>query len=310
MKILVTGAAGYIGSILVPRLLASGHQVTTLDNFMFSQASLLDCCADRNFTMVRGDVRDQGLVKKLVAGADAILPLACFTGAPLCDKNPFEAKAVIFDAVKYINDIRSPGQIIVFPTTNSGYGIGDKDTMCTEESPLNPISLYGRLKVDAEKVLLDSGNCVTLRLATAFGISPRMRLDLLVNDFTYRALNDRYLVVFEPHFRRNFIHVRDIAKAFIHVLDNFPALKNCPYNVGLSTANISKWQLCEAIRRQLPEFYFIEAALGRDPDKRDYIVSNEKIEKSGFRPDYSLDDGIIELIKGYRIIKANLFSNV
>lgn len=310
MKVLVTGAAGYIGSVLVPELLKSGFEVIAVDNFMYNQASLLDCCCDNKLSVWRADARNRDLMSDLLKEADAIFPLACLTGAPLCQKNPFEAKSIIVDAVKMILDLRSKDQMIVYPTTNSGYGIGQKGVFCTEKTPLEPISLYGRLKVEAEKALLDAGNCVTLRLATAFGISPRMRLDLLVNDFTYRAVNDRFLVLFEAHAKRNYIHVRDVAKAFIHCLNNFGQMKNEPYNVGLSDANLSKWELCEEIGKQVPDFYFSEAKIGEDPDKRDYIVSNEKIEKTGYRPDFPIRRGIAELIKGYQIIKRNQFTNV
>lgn len=310
MKILVTGAAGYLGSVLVSQLLAEGFEVVAVDNFMYGQPSLLDCCHDKKLTVVRADTRDKEVLSKFIKDSDAIFPLACLTGAPLCQLNPYEAKGIIVDAVKLILDLRSKDQAMIYPTTNSGYGIGQKGVFCTEKTPLNPISLYGKLKVEAEKALLDAGNCITLRLATAFGISPRMRLDLLVNDFTYRAVNDRFLVLFEAHAKRNYIHVRDVARAFIHSLNNFDKMKNEPYNVGLSDANLSKWELCEEIKKQLPEFYFTEAKIGEDPDKRDYVVSNEKIEKTGFKPKISMHDGIAELIKGYRIIRRNQYSNV
>ncbi|ADN36148.1 NAD-dependent epimerase/dehydratase [Methanolacinia petrolearia DSM 11571] len=310
MKILVTGGAGYIGSVLVPTLLRNGHEVIVVDNFMYNQQSLLDCCNDKNLTIIRGDVRDKSLISKCMANVDAIFPLACLTGAPLCSKDPIGAQTINFDAIKMILDMRKPDQKIIFPTTNSGYGIGQEGIFCTEDTPLNPISLYGRLKVDIEKLVLESGNSITLRLATVMGTSPRMRLDLLVNDFTYRAVNDGFLVLFEPHFKRNYIHVRDVAKAFIHCLENFETMKGEPYNVGLSEANLSKWELCEAIQKQLPNFYFVEGKIGEDPDKRDYIVSNEKIEKTGFVPDYSLKYSITELIKGYQIIKRNQYANV
>ena len=310
MKILVTGGAGYIGSILVSELLKKNHEVIVIDNFIYNQTSLLDCCYNKNLTIIRGDVRNRNIISKHLRNVDAIFPLACMTGAPLCEKDTVAAKTVNFDAVKMILELRSKDQVIIFPTTNSGYGIGEKGIYCTEETPLKPISLYGRLKVEIEKVLLDAGNCITLRLATVFGISPRMRLDLLVNDFTYRAVTDHCLVLFESHFKRNYLHVRDVAKAFIHCLNNFDKLKDESYNVGLSNANLSKWELCEEIKKQIPNFYFTEAKIGEDPDKRDYIVNNEKIESTGFKPDYSLQQGIAELIKGYQVIKRNQFSNI
>ncbi len=315
MKILITGSAGYIGSILVPELLNKGYEVVAIDNFMYNQTSLLDCCHRDKLKIIRGDCRDRDLITKYMKDVDFIFPLACYTGAPLCDKFPLEARSINLDAIEMMLNIRKEldkeNDInIIFPTTNSGYGVGKKDVYCTEESELNPISLYGKLKVEAEKLLLESGNCITLRLATVMGISPRMRLDLLVNDFTYRAVNDRFLVLFEPHFKRNYIHIRDVTKAFIHCLNNFDKMKDEPYNVGLSDANISKWELCQEIKRQLPDFYFVEAKIGEDPDKRNYIISNVKIEATGFKPGYSLQDSIRELIKGYQIIKKNQFANI
>lgn len=309
MKILVTGGAGYIGSVLVPMLLNKEHEVIIVDNFMYNQSSLLDCCHNEKLTIIRGDARDKDLISRCLQKADAIFPLACLTGAPLCSKDPIGAQTINFDAVKMILELRRKDQIIIFPTTNSGYGIGQEGIYCTEETPLNPISLYGQLKVDIEKLLLEAGNCTTLRLATVMGISPRMRLDLLVNDFTFRAKFDKFIVLFESHFKRNFIHVRDVAKAFIHCIENFDQMKDKPYNVGLSDANISKWELCQEIKKQI-DFYFVEAKVGEDPDKRNYIVSNKKIENTGWKPDYSLQDTIRELIKGYQIIRKNQFSNI
>lgn len=310
MKILVTGGAGYLGSIMVPQLLKEGYKVTVLDNFMYGQTSLLDCCYDDDLTIVRGDTRDASLVEKLLKDADAVFPLACLTGAPLCAKEPQAARAILVDSVKMILESTSPEQMVIFPTTNSGYGVGEKGKFCTEDTPLNPISLYGKLKVEAEKAILDSGHGITLRLATAFGISPRMRLDLLVNDFTYRAVNDRFIVLFEAHFKRNYIHVRDVANAFIHSLKNFESMKNEPYNVGLSDANLSKQELCEEIKKHVPEFYFVESDIGEDPDKRDYIVSNEKIEGTGYQQQVSLSKGIAELVKGYQVLKRNQYANI
>ncbi len=310
MKILVTGGAGYIGAVMVPELLLAGYEVVVLDSFMYNQSSLLDCCHNHNLTIIRGDVRDKDLIARVMKDVDVVFPLACLTGAPLCKKDPVAAETVILDALRIMLKERSPNQRIIFPTTNSGYGVGEKGKFCTEETPLRPVSLYGKLKVEAEKMLLDSGNAITLRLATAFGISPRMRLDLLVNDFTYRAVFDRFLVLFEAHFDRNYAHVRDISRAFIHSLNNFDKMKNQPYNIGLSEANLSKWKLCEEIKKQVPEFYFVESEIGEDPDKRDYIVSNEKIEKTGFKTQVSLQDGIAELVKGYQVIKRNQYANV
>lgn len=310
MKVLVTGAAGYIGSVLTPTLLNAGHEVVALDNFMYNQVSLLDCCHNPKLTIVRGDTRNKALLTRLMKDTDAIFPLACLTGAPLCAQDPLGAQSILLDAVNMILQLRSKQQIVIFPTTNSGYGVGEKGKHCTEDTPLRPISLYGKLKVDAEKAILDAGNSLTLRLATAFGVSPRMRLDLLVNDFTYRAVYDRFVVLFEAHFHRNYIHVRDISKAFMHGLNNFDKMKGQPYNVGLSDANLTKLELCQEIQKQVPDFYFVEAAIGEDPDKRDYIVSNEKIEKTGFKTDVTLKAGIAELIKGYQVIKRNQYANI
>jgi len=310
IKILVTGSAGYIGSVLVPMLVERDYKVTVIDNFMYKQTSLLEICHKKNFTVINGDARDKKLISKHMKGADYIIPLACMVGAPACDRNPVAAKTINYDAIKMILELRNKNQRIIFPTTNSGYGIGQKGIYCTEKTPLKPISLYGRLKVDIEKEILKAKNSITLRLATVFGTSPRMRLDLMVNDFVYRAVNDRFVILFESHFKRNYIHIRDVVKAFIHCMDNFEKMKNEPYNVGLSGANLSKWELCEEIKKHVKDFYFIEAKVGKDPDKRDYIVSNEKIESTGFKPDYSLDQGIEELIKGYQIINKNYYCNI
>jgi len=309
-KILVTGGAGYIGSILVPELLKKGYEVIVIDNFMYNQTSLLDCCHEKKLTIVRGDVRDKNLIIKYIKQVDFIFPLACITGAPACEKDRIAAKTTNLDAIKLILKLRSKNQGIIFPNTNSGYGIGQKGIYCDENTPLRPISFYGKLKVEAEKAVMNSGNAISLRLATCFGISPRMRLDLLVNDFVYRALNDKFIILFEPHFKRNYIHVRDVARAFIHCLKNFDKMKNEVYNVGLSDANLSKLDLCQEIKKQIPDFVFLVSEIGEDPDKRNYIVSNEKIERTGFKPKYSLQEGITELIKGYQIIKRNQFSNI
>jgi len=310
LRILVTGGAGYLGSILVPLLLREGHEVTVLDNFMYRQTSLLDCCYQPKFTVIRGDVRDERILGELVPQADAIFPLACLTGAPICASDPHTARAVNSDAVRTIADLMSPRQLLIFPSTNSGYGIGQEDIYCDEDTPLRPVSLYGRLKVEIESFLLDRGDCITFRFATLFGVSPRMRLDLLVNDFTYRAVVDRFIVLFEPHFKRNYLHVRDAARAFLHALENYDTMRGRPYNVGLSDANLSKWELCEAIQKYVTNFHFVAAEVGEDPDKRNYVVSNERIEATGFKPLARLEDGIQELIKAYQILRRNQYANV
>ncbi|MEI6972156.1 MAG: SDR family oxidoreductase [bacterium] len=310
MKILVTGAAGYIGSILVPTLLRHDHEVIAVDNFLYGQTSLLDCCADKKLTIVRGDARDERLMRPLAARADVVIPLACLVGAPVCDMKPVEARTINLDAVKMLVDMTSKSQMIISPTTNSGYGVGQEGIFCTEETPMRPVSLYGQLKVDLEKHLLDSGHAISLRLATVFGISPRMRLDLLVNDFTYRAVTDRFIILFEAHFKRNYIHVRDVTNAFMHAMANFSRMKQQAYNVGLSEANLSKMELCLEIRKQVPDFCILESAIGKDKDQRNYIVSNDKIEATGFKSAVSLQDGIAELIKGYQVVRRNQFSNV
>jgi nucleoside-diphosphate-sugar epimerase len=309
-SILITGGAGYLGSTLVPALLQAGYKVTVLDNFLFSQNSLLECCANPDFNVVRGDCRDKALLEKLMKGVDIIIPLAAIVGAPACNLDQTAARSVNLEAIQLILSLRTPNQKIIYPTTNSGYGIGEKGKFCTEETPLRPISLYGVTKVDAERAVLDAGNSVTFRLATVFGLSPRMRIDLLVNDFVYRAVMDRSAVVFEGHAKRNFVHVRDVARAFLHALKNFDAMKGEAYNVGLSNANLSKIELCEEIQKHVPGFMYSEAAIGEDPDKRDYIVSNEKIESTGFKTEHMLDAGIQELIKGYSILRNTRYTNV
>lgn len=309
-NILITGGAGYLGSILTPALLAAGHRVTVLDSFMFGQNSLAQLCAFDEFDVVRGDARNLNVIKPLVAKADIVIPLAAIVGAPMCDSDTIAATSTNLDAVRDLVGSLSRDQRILMPITNSGYGVGEAGKECTEESPLRPISLYGRTKVEAEKVALDRGNAISFRLATVFGMSPRMRIDLLVNDFVHRAVTDRTVVLFEAHFKRNYIHIRDVARAFIHGIDNFDGMKNLAYNVGLSDANLSKLELCERIQKRVPNFVYLEAAVGEDPDKRDYIVSNARIEQTGFMPKYSLDDGIGELIKGYRMIRNSVYGNV
>ena len=307
--VLVTGGAGYLGSILVPTLLARGCAVTVVDNFLYGQTSLLDCCAYENFAIVRGDVRDERLMLPLLKKADVIMPLACLVGAPLCAQKPIEARSINLDAILMLLKNASKAQRFISPTTNSGYGVGQAGVFCTEETPMNPISLYGVLKVELEKALLDAG-AISLRLATVCGVSPRMRLDLLVNDFTYRAVVDRFVVLFEAHFKRNYVHVRDVARAFCHALDHFDAMQGQPYNVGLSDANLSKMELCLEIQKQVPDFTIMEAPIGKDPDQRNYIVSNAKIEATGYKPQVSIQRAIAELVKGYQVVRRNQHANV
>lgn len=309
MKILITGGAGYIGSILAPLLLQKGHDVTVIDNFLYNQSSLLEWCHDARFHIVRGDARNRTLMERIMRDAEVIIPLACLTGAPLCAKLPDEARQIIVDGANLLLELRRPEQKIIYPTTDSGYGIVRGQT-CDENTALNPISLYGKYKVEAERAINSAGNSVILRLSTAFGVSPRMRLDLLVNDFVYRAVHDKFIVLFEGDVKRNFIHVRDIARAFSHAGDNFEAMKNETFNVGLDEANISKRELCEEIKKQVPQFYMVEAAVGEDEDKRNYIVSHKKLTATGFRPSITLQEGIAELLKAYEIVKRNQFSNV
>ena len=309
MRILVTGGAGYIGSVLVPMLLSKGYEVIVVDNLMYRQDTLLDCCHYvKTFRFIEGDARDEKLIDKLTRDINFIIPLACIVGARACDRDPIAAKTINLDAIKMLMRKRGRGHYVIFPNKNSGYGIGQNDIYCTEESPLNPQTLYATLKVEAEKFVLRCGNTICLRLATVFGISPRMRTDLLVNEMVLMAVNDYPVKIYEPHAKRNYIHVRDVARAFIHCMDNFRLMKDQVYNLGLSDANLSKWELCQEIQKQIPKFTFFEGD-GEDPDKRNYIVSNDKIEKTGFRPEHSLQDGIKELINGYRIIRRNKFSN-
>ena len=309
-QILVTGGAGYIGSVLVPMLLKEGFCITVLDNFTHKQETLLDCCGHiKEFEPVHGDARNEKLVADLMGGKDIIIPLAGLVGAKACKEDPVTATTVNLDAIKLILSIRSPGQKIIFPNTNSGYGIGQENIFCDESTPLNPLTLYGRLKVEAERAILGSGNSITLRLATVFGSSPRMRWDLLVNDFVRQALTTRSIVLFEGHFKRNYVHIKDVARAFIHCVVNFEKMKNEAYNVGLSNANLSKKELCEEIKKQIPYLYIHEAEVGEDPDKRNYIVSNKKIERTGFKATVTLQEGIAELIKAHEILKIQQHRN-
>ncbi len=309
-RILVTGGAGYLGSTMVPELLNAGHHVTVVDNFMFKQTSLHHACYHPNFRVVKGDIRVESVMAPLLKDADIVIPLAALVGAPMCNQDPVGASTINHDAVLMMLKLMSKDQWVLMPTTNSAYGTGESNHFCTEESPLNPISLYAKEKVKVEQCLMERENAISFRLATVFGMSPRMRIDLLVNDFTYRAVHDRFIVLFESNFKRNYIHVRDVTRAFLHGIQHFTDMKGQIYNVGLSDANVSKKELCERIQSQLPNFVVIDAPIGADPDQRNYIVSNAKIEATGFQPSMSLDAGISELIKGYTMMKNTQYSNV
>ena len=309
-NILVTGGAGYIGSTLVPDLLSKKHKVTVIDNFMYDQTSLATSVRDRNLEIIFGDVRDESLMKKLVGKADIIIPLAAIVGAPACDKDPVTAQSINKDSILWLLKQLSKSQQIIMPTTNSAYGSGDKNNFCDENSPLNPLSLYARDKVVVEKSLLEHENSTSFRLATVFGISPRMRLDLLVNNFTLRAITDGFVIVFEGHFKRNYIHILDVVQAFDLAIEKKDQFKGEIFNVGLSQANISKIELCQEIKKIVPDFLFLEAPLGKDPDQRNYIVSNKKIEALGFSPAVSLQEGLNELVKGLKMFNHKPFTNV
>ena len=308
--ILVTGGAGYLGSTMVPDLLLAGHCVTVVDNFMFGQASLNHICYHPNFSVVKGDIRIASVMAPLLKKADVIIPLAALVGAPLCSQDPVGATTTNHDAIAMMLSMVSKQQIILMPTTNSAYGSGDENHYCTEESPLRPISHYAIEKVKVEKLLMEHDNAISFRLATVFGMSPRMRIDLLVNDFVYRAVYDRCVVLFEGSFKRNYIHVRDVSRVFQHALTHYEMMKGQIFNVGLSNANVSKKELCEVIQRHLPHFTFLDAPLGKDPDQRNYIVSNDKIESSGYKPETSLEMGIQELIKGFTMLKNTRYGYV
>jgi len=308
-KILITGGGGFLGSVMTHHLLSEGHNVTVLDSFIYEQNSLLDCCSYENFNIIRGDVRDKETLQKSMSGQDVIIHLAALVGAPLCDDFPMEATTTNIESTKLILSLRTPNQKIIYPNTDSAYGAGNAGNLCTEETPLNPLSLYGKTKVEAEKLILESDNSICLRLATVFGVSPRMRIDLLVNNFVYRAINDKFIVLFESNFKRNYVHISDVAKAFAHTIKNFDNMNGESYNVGLADANLTKLELCEIIKKHMPDFVYFKSEIDNDPDKRDYIISTEKIEKTGFKSTFTIDMGIKELMKAFSIVKNSRYGN-
>jgi nucleoside-diphosphate-sugar epimerase len=310
--VLVTGGLGYLVSIACEHLLAAVHRVTALDNVSYGSAEqgLFHLCANERFDFIRGDVRDEAVMRPAVAGADVVVHLAAIVGAPACDRDPLLATSVNLDSVKLLDRLRSPRQTVIYPNTNSGYGATSGKAFCTEDSPIKPISLYGKTKCEAESVLLSRGRTVALRLATVFGMSPRMRLDLLVNHFVHAAVTDGYLVLFEKDFKRNFVHVRDVADCFVHCIANADTMAGRPYNLGLDSANLSKEQLALKVKQVVPNFYIHFAPIGQDPDKRNYIVSSERLAKAGFVARRSLEAGIQELLKGYRMEGRGACKNV
>lgn len=308
-RILITGGAGYLGSVMVGRLLEHGYRVTVLDNLLYNQTSLLGYCTQPNFEFVLGDARDERILTDLVKKHDAIIPLAAIVGMKACDRDPLMARSVNFDAIALLNRLRSSSQPVISPCTNSGYGTKSGDVFCTEETPLEPISLYGVTKVNAERELLNTGNAISIRLATVFGPSPRLRLDLLVNDFTYRAVKDGFLVIYEKDFKRNYVHIEDVAECFQYCLEHFDTMKDEAYNFGLNEANLSKGELAAKIKEYVPSLYIHFAEVGSDPDKRNYIVSNDKIKGKGVVAHHSLDEGIQQLLKTYRLLPRDGFHN-
>lgn len=310
MKVLVTGGAGYIGSVLSEHLLDAGYHVTAVDNLSYGQHGPFHLAANPRYDFVFGDIRDERVMARLVSQADVLIPLAAAVGAPLCDRDPMFARTVNLEAVQLLNRLRSSSQRILYPTTNSGYGTQSGEMHCTEETALEPISLYGRLKVQAEAEVLDSPNAITLRLATVFGMSPRMRIDLLVNHFVHDAVTQGYLVIFEKDFKRNYVHIRDVADCFVYCIEKGDGMLNRPFNLGLDAANLSKKELAEKIQEYVPKFYVHYSEVGSDPDKRNYIVSNQRLREAGFEARRSLDEGISELIKGYRMIGRGQFGNI
>lgn len=309
MKILVTGGAGYLGSVLVPKLLEEGHQVRVLDRLMYESGTLLSCFAYHGFEFRRGDVRDRETLQQALEDREVIIPLAALVGMPICNKNPREAREVNLEAIALLNELRAPEQKVLFPNSNSGYGTQSGEVFCTEDSPLEPISLYGQTKVEAEKLLLASPNTLAFRFATLFGVSPRVRLDLLVNDFTYRALRDRYLVLYEMDYKRNYLHIHDAARCFTHALEHWDEMVGRVYNAGLEDANLSKWELAQLIKQFIPDLVIYTEGIGRDPDQRNYVVSNARLYGTGYQPTWTLEQGLQQLLSAYETLPPEPWRN-
>ena len=308
-NILITGGAGYIGSKLATELLNYNYKVTVIDVLKFSSRSLNHLFNNKNFSFINGDVRNKKLMKNLILNNEFIIPLAALVGAPLCEKNKKEAISVNLESIRYLMKIITKKNKVIYLTTNSGYGVGEKNKYCDEKSPLNPISLYGRTKVNAEKIIMRSSNSIAFRLATVFGYSYRMRTDLLVNNFVFKAVRDKKLVIYEPHFRRNYIHINDVVGGIIYSIKNFNRLKSNVYNLGLSSANLTKYNLAKKIKKKINSLKIKIVQNRKDPDQRDYYVSNKKIEKKGFRAKISIEKGIDELINVFSYSKEKIINN-
>jgi len=309
-KILITGGAGYIGSVLSEELLKNNHKVHVYDNFFYSDTALAHLMHYKNLSITRGDIRDLDKLNKILANYEFIIPMAALVGAPICDAQPFNADSVNLEAnIKLFKELSTDHKLIM-PTTNSAYGSGNKNNYCDENSALKPLSKYAKDKVKIEKIIMKRKNSISLRLATVFGVSARMRTDLLVNDFVRKAFFDRSLVIFEPNFKRNYIHVKDVCRAIILIVNNYENLKSNIFNVGLTSANLSKLELAKMIKKNIKDLVIKIENFKKDKDQRNYIVSNKKIERAGFKAEVSLDDGIKELIKYYSTQKNYSQGNV
>jgi nucleoside-diphosphate-sugar epimerase len=309
-RVLVTGGSGYLGSILVEMLLARGFHVDVVDNLAYSQNTLFNLFHTGRLRFIHADVTNEKSMEKVLSEKyDFIFPLAAIVGFPVSEQKPEVTWLINHQSIVYLLKKRRKGARVIFPTTNSGYGSSGQNTLCTEESPLSPLSTYGKSKVEAEKAVLAAGDSIAFRLATLYGFSPRMRTDLLVNDFVFKAANERSIVLFERKFKRNFLHVRDAARGFLFAMANWESMKNKVYNLGHPDYNISKEELCLIIKKQVPQLNIFNAEIGSDPDKRDYVVSNERVLATGFKFNHSLEKGITELLEGYKAFKDFRFKN-